>query len=242
MIKELLLSRVLGSNSSGGSTDEEEFIGVKLSNFRDDTYHLPMIADARSISKMMTYANHFIFNNLFENKNPCSNGGGFVALEEIYLPDGVSSITNTFKNCISLKTIYGDLSNVTSINGSFTGCSSLLEVPYMPNVDYVYANALQNCVALTSFTFYKICLMVANNAFNGCSNLTDVKIPQGWNLSLYLHYSENLTQECLHKTIENFADNTGSDTSLILRIGEKNILKIDEEHLTMLDNKNIEYS
>ena len=77
-------------------------------------------------------------------------------------------------------------------------------------------------------------------ALENCFTLTEFYTDKETTSSLYLYCSEGLTQECLHKIIENYADMTG-ETSPTLFVGEGNIIKIDEEHKAMLENKNISY-
>jgi hypothetical protein len=81
---------------------------------------------------------------------------------------------------------------------------------------------------------------IVTSAFNDCKYLTEVNIYDGWDRDLYIQGS-SLTQASLHDIAEKYADMTGQ-TSPILRIGTANIAKMDEEHIAMLNNKNIEYS
>ena len=71
-----------------------------------------------------------------------------------------------------------------------------------------------------------------------CTNLT---IGEGWAVSIYLNYSNNLSVESLHGMIENLADLTGK-TAKTFKVGATNLAKIDEEHIAMLQAKNWNYS
>lgn len=126
---------------------------------------------------------------------------------------------NMFRNCKKLKTIpLLDLSSASSVTYIFGGCESLETV---------------------SLTTSKVDL--ATTTFQNCTALKNLTIGEGWAVSIYLNYSNNLTVESLHGMIENLADLTGQ-TAKNFTIGETNLAKIDEEHLTMLDNKNWNYS
>ncbi len=124
-----------------------------------------------------------------------------------------------FSQCTNLTSISQlDISNGTNFNSTFSSCGSLQSISLTKSKsDFV------------------------TSTFNGCYALTNIIIGEGWNTSIYLHYSNRLTQECLHKMIENLADLTGQ-TAKIFRIGTTNIAKIDEEHITMLQSKNWNYS
>jgi hypothetical protein len=78
-----------------------------------------------------------------------------------------------------------------------------------------------------------------NKALEGCTELKEIYIGKGTNSSIYVYGCEKLTQESLHSMIECFVDRTGL-TSLTFHIGGFNFTKIDEEHIAMLDKKNIE--
>ena len=134
-----------------------------------------------------------------------------------------------------------DTSNGTDFSSMFYGCNSLISVPQLDISNGIrISNVFQNCMNLQSVSLTKARIDFNTGVFTGCTALTNVTIGEGWNTSIYLHYSNNLTQECLHKMIENFADLTGQ-TAKTFRIGTTNMAKIDAEHITMLDNKNWDY-
>jgi hypothetical protein len=78
------------------------------------------------------------------------------------------------------------------------------------------------------------------SALAGSTNITTINLVDGWNSSLYVHHCTNLSQASLHDMIEKLADMTGL-TPIVFQIGTNNIAKIDEEHLAMLESKNINY-
>ncbi|MEE0982007.1 MAG: hypothetical protein U0K91_09995 [Acutalibacteraceae bacterium] len=77
-------------------------------------------------------------------------------------------------------------------------------------------------------------------ALGGASSLTDLYVKAPVTCSLFLYESPNLKQECLHKIIENYADMTGA-TAPTFHVGGANMMKIDKEHIAMLESKNIFY-
>lgn len=224
-----------------------EFVGIKLSDFQTGGYGLPQIADARSIT-VSSYANQQnnvnYFNSWFANSNGNSNGGFYVNLKEVYLPDNTFAFGgNMFNCCVNLTTIHGDFSKVTHIEGNaFGNCKKLPQMPYCPNLRVIRGNAFSNCVALTEVTLPDTITNLYNTSFNGCTNIEKVVIPEGWNVSIYFHYSNKLTQESLHAMIENLADMSESTTTVYFQVGSTNIAKIDEEHIAMLNAKNWNYS
>lgn len=92
------------------------------------------------------------------------------------------------------------------------------------------------CTALKYFEVGTMTAMVYN-ALLRCTNLETVVIGKETTGSLYLNYSENLTQECLHNIIDNLADMTDK-AAPTLQIGTANINRISVEYKTKLSNKN----
>lgn len=161
--------------ASGGG---EEFIGVRLSDF-SGRYNTPKVADARSIpySAISDQNNVYSrYHSWFANWQATANGGLYVSLEEVYLPDNMYCFgSNMFINCWNLTTIHGDFSNVRMIaGGAFNGCKKLPQMPYCPNLKEIQNTAFQNCVALTEITLPDTLSTIATGAFNGCTNLTKI--------------------------------------------------------------------
>lgn len=82
---------------------------------------------------------------------------------------------------------------------------------------------------------------LTTDTFQNCSSLVNLTIGEGWAVSIYLNYSNNLTVESLHGMIENLADLTGK-TAKNFNVGATNLAKIDEDHMAMLNAKNWNYS
>ena len=114
-----------------------------------------------------------------------------------------------------------NLSKAQSISSMFASCSNLETV---------------NIVGTTGGIKSSIAL-----EFPQSKKLKNITIPQGWKNYISVHYSSVITVESLHGMIENLADLTGQ-TAQTFRVGATNLAKIDEEHMTMLNNKNWNYS
>lgn len=78
------------------------------------------------------------------------------------------------------------------------------------------------------------------NALQGSINVKEIYVKDGTTATLYLQYCPLITKECLHKIIENYADMYGT-TAPTFWVGEENLAKIDDEHIAMLNAKNINY-
>lgn len=226
-----------------GKAEGEEFIGVKYSDFTTSGYYLPTVADARSLEKIMVDDNARVSmcQYLFYSENASANNNRSASLRTIYMPDKVTALIFTFCNCLNLTTIIGDLSNVILITEGFRNCQALTELPYMPNLVTLSNNAFRNCTGLTSITFYKVITYWHTGALTGCTNIATINLVDGWNTAVYAQHCEKLTQACLHDMCEKLDDMTGQ-TPLVFKIGEPNIAKIDDEHIAMLQQKNIDYS
>ena len=123
------------------------------------------------------------------------------------------------------------------IDGSvFYGCSNL-EFIDLKNVKTIDVQAFIGCTALKTLHLPATLTSIDTSAFWGCTNLTYVTVGEGFSVSLNLSASTKYTAETLHAIIENLADLTGKD-SQTLTLGTTNIAKLDEEHKTMLTDKN----
>lgn len=162
---------------------DEDFIGVKYSDFDGNTYRLPRTADARSLGKALytdssgNDNSRLVFESLFYSPSANSTGGYTVELETVYLPSGITSLSKTFNYCIKLRQVVGDLSLVKSLVGTFDTCKSLIEVPYMPNLENIGNWTFSTCTSLTNVKFYKKILSFSNVAFRDCNKLTDIYVP-----------------------------------------------------------------
>ena len=160
---------------------EEEFIGVKLSDFVEGGYALPRIADARSlqtiIDKAPVNSGSVVAKYMFANTSKNANGGLYVDVQEVYIPRGLKSLEFTFLNCYELTTIHGDLSEVTSVLQSFNGCGNLTELPYMPKLNYIGSLAFGGCASITEAKLYSKPTTMVNNVFTNCTNLLDIYVP-----------------------------------------------------------------
>jgi hypothetical protein len=163
-------------------------------------------------------------------------------LEEFSIPPLVTSLNSgTFVNCYSLKKVNG-IERMTSIGSScFDFCGGLSgTVIFNEALATLSANDFRCCVSIEKIVFNGITVCNANT-FTYCYGIKEVEIPKGWNVSIYFNSTNILTQECLHKMIENLADMTGQ-TAPDFKVGPNNIKKIDDEHIAMLESKNYNYS
>lgn len=162
--------------------DKANVKGIFFSEF--NTYYAqPQVADLRTMplprseSAGQTFGNYL--SHLFYNANTNGNGGQFVLLRDVYLPDGICIFASSiFYNCVKLSNIYGDLSKINTISSNaFCNCRSLSEFPYMPNLKSINSNSFNGCTGLTEIKLYNTLTTFSNNAFNGCTNITDIYVP-----------------------------------------------------------------
>ena len=121
-------------------------------------------------------------------------------------------------------------------------CSKLKTIHHFDTVNGEnFSSTFQSCGSLETVSITTAKKNLSTNTFQGCNKLKNLTIGEGWAVNIYLHYSNELTVESLHGMIENLADLTGQ-TAKTFQIGATNLAKIDAEHLTMLQNKNWNYS
>ena len=182
-------------------------------------------------------------------------------VETVNFPKLTTIGNNGFQGCSALTEI--NLPMLTTIgNNGFSGCSALTEIN-LPMLTTIGNNGFQDCSALTEintpslttigkdaiFNTSKLTNMIVgvltstdpfsfrqtSRFYNG--SLTVLEVGNGTSADLYLQYSTNYTQATLHAIIENLADLTGK-TAKTFFVGDTNLAKIDDEHKTILNNKN----
>lgn len=134
--------------------------------------------------------------------------------------------------------IYSENLSSISCAGAFACCYNLIDAGTYKGT--TSANAFASCVNLQTIHI-GLNAATATNTFTNCKKLKYVTIEPGHSKALYLSASTEFTSEILHAIIENLGDLTGA-TALAFTIGSENLAKIDEEHITMLENKNWNYS
>lgn len=165
--------------------------------------------------------------------------GSHTELTDVVILDGSPYTilrSGCFWGCSNLKTFIcnNELEHIYA--SVFYGCSNL-EFIDLKNVKTISVQAFLGCAALKTLYLPSTLTSVETSAFSGCTNLTDVTVGEGFSTSLNLSASTKFTAETLHAIIENLADLTGKD-SQTLTLGATNIAKLDDEHKTMLANKN----
>lgn len=145
---------------------------------------------------------------------------------------------NFLLNNTTVKTI--DLPECNNLLTYAWGANSTLETVILPSVRETNASIFQNFTALK---YLELGSLVKFNAatIKGCTALTDFRVGEGTMCGLYLQYCPNLTRESLHSIIENFADMSGVEAPHTIYFGAENLAKIDEDHIGIMETKNINY-
>lgn len=154
-----------------------------------------------------------------------------------------TDFTSMFNGCGIIETIPQiDTSVGTNFSYMFSSCVKLKTIPQLDTSNGTnFADMFYYCEKLETVSLTTAKSNFATRTFQNCTALKNLTIGEGWNVNIYLHYSNELTVESLHGMIENLADLTGQ-TAKIFQIGATNLAKIDEAHITMLNNKNWNYS
>ncbi len=102
------------------------------------------------------------------------NMSGISQLEEVEIPEGVTSIESYgFSGCSNLKRIEIP-SSVTSISSAFSGCSKLEKLEIPDAVTSISGGTLAGCVKLESIYIPNGIKSFVGGLFYNCSSLTDV--------------------------------------------------------------------
>ena len=160
-------------------------------------------------------------------------------VETVNFPKLKTINPSAFSGCSALTEINAPA--LTTIgNSGFQDCSALTEIN-APALTTIGKDAILNTSKLTNMI---VGVLTGTNQFsfrqtfrpyNG--SLTVLEVGNGTSADLYLQYSTNYTQATLHAIIENLADLTGK-TAKTFFVGDTNLAKIDDEHKTILNNKN----
>ena len=160
-------------------------------------------------------------------------------VETVNFPKLKTINPSAFSGCSALTEINAPA--LTTIgNSGFQDCSALTEIN-APALTTIGKDAILNTSKLTNMI---VGVLTGTNQFsfrqtfrpyNG--SLTVLEVGNGTSADLYLQYSTNYTQSTLHAIIENLADLTGK-TAKTFFVGDTNLAKIDDEHKTILNNKN----
>jgi hypothetical protein len=132
-----------------------------------------------------------------------------------------------------------DLPELTSIGGWSAYGGKALQIFKAPKLRYCNAGIWNGAEKLEYLELGAV-TNFGTTDLSGCSALKEFVVGKGTTSSLFLFECPNLTQECLHKIIENYADMTGGQAPTF-HVGGANILKVDKEHIAMLEEKNIFY-
>ena len=157
-------------------------VGIILSDFTGEGYNLPRKADCSNFPPITE--NDFFnrstdrFCSLFANGSTANGNGFYLFLEEVKLPKLRAFSTTMFSNCVRLKTITGDFTELTQVgNSAFKSCTALTDLPYMPNLENISGNAFNGCTGLTNVKFYNTLKTTQSTIFSGCTNLLDIYVP-----------------------------------------------------------------
>ena len=160
-------------------------------------------------------------------------------VETVNFPKLTTIGNSGFQDCSALTEV--NLPMLTTIgNSGFQGCSALTEIN-APALTTIGKDAILNTSKLTNMivgvltSADPLSFRQVIRFYNG--SLTVLEVGNGTSADLYLQYSTNYTQATLHAIIENLADLTGK-TAKTFFVGDTNLAKIDDEHKTILNNKN----
>ena len=116
------------------------------------------------------------------SKSLVSDGGDTYGLGEKlclnYIPSGVTSLKNAFSKWSSLKEVTCEIpDSVTSMTSTFKNCSSLVNAPVIPNSVTSLSSTFEGCSSLKEVTFLHTTPPSYNNALSGCSKLETIYVP-----------------------------------------------------------------
>ena len=221
-----------------GSVSVKKSLGkpyIDTSGITDFSYFFANDARKNIINNIDT-SNGINFNNMFYN---CFSVN---SIPRIDTSNG-TNFKSMFEKCYAITTIPQlDTSKGTNFDSMFYQSYAITTIPQLDTSSGTsFATTFNGCSSVKSIAITTAKKDFQTSSFGGCTLLENLTIGEGWAVSIYVHYSNNLTVESLHGMIENLADLTGK-TAKKFQIGATNLAKIDEAHINMLNTKNWEYS
>lgn len=199
------------------------------------------------------------FSNMFKDCQMCysfpklntSNGTNFssmyyacgklISVPELDTSNGIN-FSSMFYSCLAMAGVINyNTSKCTNFSTMLRLCKKITAVSLDTSNGTKFSDMFRDCISLETVSITTAKSNFSTSSFDGCTALKNITIGEGWAVNIYLHYSNNLTVESLHGMIENLADLTGQ-TAKVFQVGATNVAKIDEAHITMLNNKNWNYS
>ena len=111
-----------------------------------------------------------------------SDGGDTYGLGEKlclnYIPSGVTSLDYKFSNWSNLEEVTCEIPDgVTTMNNTFYGCSSLVNAPEIPSAVTSMSSTFGGCTSLKEVTFLHTTPPSYNNTLSSCSSLESIYVP-----------------------------------------------------------------
>ena len=150
------------------------------------------------------------------------------------------------QNCFSGCTGITDVTIPKAGNRMFVGCKNLTHCKILDGETCIYTGLFNGCTSLTSIELPATIASVTSNALTNtgtsyflynCTNLESVTVGEGWNMSMRLDVSSNLTVDSMVSIFNNLKDLTG-ETAKTLTLGSTNLLKLTDEQRAIATNKN----
>ena len=173
---DILLVRYIGSNPSVSVPATYTVDGITyntklLDHFCEDGFHVGV----------------FVYNDVIEDVyiNPnVSFGIDSVWMSETFrnctslksvssLPDGVAVLDYTFEGCTALITAPKIPSSVTDMISTFSGCTSLVNAPTIPSSVTDMTSTFSGCTSLVNAPVIPNSVTNMNDTFSGCTSLVN---------------------------------------------------------------------
>ena len=130
----------------------------------------------------------------------------------------------------------------------FDKCSNLNHCKILESETCIYAGLFNNCknlisvelpAAITKDTNKALTTSITSNNYflSGCNNLESITVGEGWNMSMRLDVTANLTVDSMVGIFNNLKDLTG-ETAKTLTLGSTNLAKLTDEQKAIATNKN----
>ena len=186
---------------------------------------------------ILIYPSH----NVFEDCTSLGNETVMKIIDHLY----TGLVTdNCFHNCTGIT----DITISKSGDRMFSYCTKLKHCKILESETCIYAGLFSNCKNLTSIELPATITKYTNNALTtsitsnnyflyGCNNLESIIVGDGWNMSMRLDVTTNLTVDSMVGIFNNLKDLTG-ETAKTLTLGSTNLAKLTDEQKAIATNKN----
>lgn len=142
-------------------------------------------------------------------------------LKKINIPSSVEEVGSYLSNCTNLTDVtLGE--GITAINGTFRGCTNLININFPSTLTQIGANSFSGCEKLENVELPSGVTQIGQYAFLNCTGLKTIKIPK-----TVTNIGSDTFKDCTNLTIM-----TDKDAEYVINYAKANSIKYSTSNFT----------